>query len=101
MEINIREDKKIVDVWLTNADQHDESVIARLEQLYAKYKNTAYTVAVFKSGSKDLYQGTMDLYRYNRIRMAVAQKYREKMAQKTRRRSKNGNCDFLNRRSLG
>ena len=82
MEINIHEDKKVVDVWLTKAEKHDENVSAQLKQLYAKYKNTEYTVVVFKSGSKDLYQGTLNLCRYNRNRMAAAQIYRERMAPK-------------------
>jgi len=81
LEINFREDKKIIDVWLTKTEQHDESVSAQLKQLYAKYKNTEYTVAVFESGSKDLYQQTLDLCLYNRNRMAAAQVYRERMAQ--------------------
>lgn len=81
LEINIHEDKKVVDVWLTKAEKHDENVSAQLKQLYAKYKNTEYTVAVFESGSKDLYQQTLDLCLYNRNRMAAAQVYRERMAQ--------------------
>ena len=36
MEINIHEDKKVVDVWLTKAEKHDENVSAQLKQLYAK-----------------------------------------------------------------
>lgn len=81
MEINIREDKKIVDVWLTNDEQNDEGIAAQLKQLYARYKNTEYTVVVFKSGSKDLYQRTLDLCLYNRNRMAAAKIYRERMGQ--------------------
>ena len=72
MEINVREDKKIVEVWLTNADQEDPNVAARLDLLYAKYRNTDYTVAVFKSGKHDLYQSTLDLCKYNRMKETAA-----------------------------
>lgn len=68
MEINIRESSKIVEVWLTSAEQEDTSISARLKLLYAKYRNTNYSVVVFKSGKKDLYQGTLDLIMYNRKR---------------------------------
>lgn len=54
MEINTREDKKIVEVWLTNAEQEDAGVKARLNLLFAKYKENGYTVVVFKSGKKGL-----------------------------------------------
>ena len=79
MEITVNKDKKIVEVWLTNAEQEDASISARLKQLYAKYQNTDYTVAVFKSGKRDVYQSVLDLCKYNRMRAAVAQKYRDRM----------------------
>lgn len=73
MEIKTHEDKKIVEVWLTNAEQEDADVKARLNLLYAKYKNDGYTVAVFKSGKKDLFQCTAHLLRHNRIGEAATQ----------------------------
>ena len=77
LEIKTHEDKKIVEVWLTNAEQEDADVKARLNLLYAKYKNDGYTVAVFKSGRKDLFQCTAHLLRHNRMKEAAAQKNRE------------------------
>ena len=77
MEIKTHDDKKIVEVWLTNAEQEDAGVKARLNLLYAKYKNDGYTVAVFKSGKKDSFQCTAHLLRHNRMGEAVAQKNRE------------------------
>lgn len=82
MEIIINKEKEIVEVWVTNAEQEDAIVSARLKKLFAKYKNTDYTVAVFKSGKRDVYQGVLDLCRYNRMRAAAARKYRERMAEK-------------------
>ena len=77
MEIKTHEDKKIIEVWLTNAEQEDADVKARLNLMYAKYKNNGYTVVVFKSGKKDLFQGTAHLLRHNRMEEAAAQKNRE------------------------
>lgn len=81
MEINTHEDKKIVEIWLTNAEQEDASVKARLNLLFAKYKNDGYTVVVFKSGKKDLFQCTADLLRNNHMGEAVAQKHCERAVQ--------------------
>lgn len=72
LEINVREDKKIVEVWLTNADQEDPNVAARLDLLYAKYRNTDYMVSVFKSGKRDLYLSTLDLCLENRMKATAA-----------------------------
>lgn len=70
MEINVCEDRKIVEVWLTRAEQGDEAVQKRLKPLYAEYKDKKFTVAVFLSGSSDLYPDTRDLLLFNRRRAA-------------------------------
>ena len=54
MTITIHEPSKIVEVALTNAEQTDEAVKKQLNELYAQYKGTKYTVAVFFSGKRDL-----------------------------------------------
>lgn len=61
MELKVHDNTKIVEVWMTNAEKNDPTVQARLKELYAKYKEKKYTVAVFQSGSGDLYQSTRDL----------------------------------------
>lgn len=70
MELNVRDDRKIVEVWLTNEEQKDESLQAQLKPLYQAYKAKKYTVAVFLSGREDLTQRTSDLLCYNRKRLA-------------------------------
>ncbi|MGM9537670.1 MAG: hypothetical protein ACI3VN_05000 [Candidatus Onthomonas sp.] len=70
MELNVRDDRKIVEVWLTNEEQRDENLQARLKPLCQAYKEKKYTVAVFLSGSEDLTQRTSDLLCYNRKRLA-------------------------------
>ena len=61
MEINIREEQKIVDVWLTNAEGKD----ADLSGLYEKFSSRGYLVAVFRSGGEELAGLTANLLLYN------------------------------------
>ena len=61
MELKVHDNTKIVEVWMTNAEKNDPAVQARLKELYAKYKEKKYTVAVFHSGGGDLYQSIHDL----------------------------------------
>lgn len=66
MTITIHEPSKIVEVALTNAEQTDEAVKKQLNEVYARYKGTKYTVAVFFSGKRDLYEETRSLLLFNR-----------------------------------
>lgn len=80
MEINIRNDKKQVDIWLTNAEKNDPEIRKSLQDIYKEYQKKNYLVAVFESGSQDLYQNTLDLLRYNRRRSAEREVQRKKRA---------------------
>ena len=80
LEISIRDAQKIVEVWLTNSEKNDPAVAARLKPLYRAYQKQKYTVAVFQSGSSDLFGCTRDLLRYNRKRVAELETLREKSA---------------------
>lgn len=80
MEISIRDAQKIVEVWLTNGEKNDPAIVARLKPLYRAYQKQKYTVAVFQSGSADLFGCTRDLLRYNRKRVAELETLREKSA---------------------
>lgn len=66
MEINIREEQKIVDVWLTNAEGKDID----LSGLYEKFGSRGYLVAVFRSGGEALAGLTASLLLYNRKKSA-------------------------------
>ena len=66
MEINVRDDMKLVTIWLTRAEQEDTALREQLKTLYAEYKAKKYMVAQFHSGTEDLYQGTRDLLIFNR-----------------------------------
>lgn len=73
MEMNVKDDKQLVEIWLTNAEKNDQQLRAGLQDIYDKYKKKKYMVAVFESGEKDLYQGTLDLLAYNKKRIAELQ----------------------------
>ena len=82
MEMNVRDDMKLVDIWLTNAEKNDPQLRSSLQSIYDKYKEKKYTVAVFESGSEDLYENTLALLRYNKKRSAekaVARKKQREM----------------------
>ncbi len=69
MEIQVKDSCKIVEVWLSNEEKQDRTLLEGLKPLYEAYRERNYTVAVFASGGGDLYEGTRDLLRYNRDRL--------------------------------
>ena len=85
MELKVHDNSKIVEVWMTNAEKNDPAVQARMKELYAKYKEKKYTVAVFQSGGGDLYQSIHDLLAYNKKKCAEIAMQRAPRAQTTRR----------------
>ena len=66
MEINVNENKKIVEVWLSNEEKNNGLIKDKLKELYDMYKKTKYIVAVYESGSADLFSGTKSLLVQNR-----------------------------------
>ena len=78
MEMNVRDDQKLVEIWLTNAEKIDPVLREGLKEIYAKYKTKKYMVAVFESGKGDLYENTRDLLLYNRRRSAEKAVQQEK-----------------------
>ena len=79
MEINMNHDKKLVTVWLTNSEKSDPQIKRELQQIYDTYKKKKFLVAVFESGSGDLYENTRDLLLFNRRRLAEKEVCREKI----------------------
>ena len=78
MEINVKDEKRMVEIWLSNAEKRDTVLRESLKDIYDKFKKKKYLVAVFESGEKDLYQGTLDLLAYNKRRCAELEVQREK-----------------------
>ena len=80
MEVHVRDDMKLVTVWLTCAEREDTAIREQLKALYADYKAKKYMVAQFHSGTEDLYHNTRDLLRFNRKRIEELAVQREKQA---------------------
>ena len=78
LEINVRDDKQIVEIWLTNSEKDDHALRESLKDIYKKYKQKKYMVAVFESGNNDLYHNTLNLLSYNKKRIAELAVQREK-----------------------
>ena len=78
MEINVRDDTKVVEVWLTQEEKQDAALREQLKPLYKEYKEKKYQVAVFESGNRDLWEETGALLCYNRKRLARMEVEREK-----------------------
>ena len=78
MEINVNDETKIVEIWLTKAEQEDAGLREQLKPLYQKYKAKKYMVAQFESGDQDLEDITGALLVYNRNRSAQLEVEREK-----------------------
>lgn len=78
MEINVKDDIKIVEVWLTREEKRNATLREQLKPLYQDYKKKKYLVAVFESGSQNLWEETGALLCYNRKRIAQMEMEREK-----------------------
>ena len=78
--MEIREQNKIVELWLTREERDDSAFRESLKPIYQQYKDQNYLVAVFLSGEEDLYQQTRDLLLYNRRRQAEKEVQAEKQA---------------------
>ena len=78
MIMNVNDDQKIVEIWLTNAEKQDAVVAEQLKPIYQEYKEKKYLVAVFQSGGRDLCEATADLLCYNRKRLAQKEVERER-----------------------
>ncbi len=84
MEINVRDDRKIVEVWLTNQEKKDKNLQKQMENLYQQYSQKKYFVVTYMSGNQDLVEETSALLCYNRKRLAE-QEVRKKKVRTTRR----------------
>ena len=65
MDIRINDAEKIIEIWLTRADQ--ENLVTGTPLPVPDPRYGKYTVAVFQSGQRDLFGMTRDLLLQNRI----------------------------------
>lgn len=70
LEIRVRDENRLVEIWLTNAEKRDAGLRETLKPLYERYRAKKYLVAVFESGDRPLADAASDLLCYNRRRMA-------------------------------
>ena len=63
MTIEIREDKKRAEIWLTRKEASEDH--AELSRIISDYKRKKYFVAVFFSGDRDLCEMTKTLLKNN------------------------------------
>ena len=70
MELNVYHDRKLVEIWLTSAEQADEALQRRLKSLYKSYKSQKFLIAVLISGNASLEDCTIGLLRHNQTAAA-------------------------------
>ena len=70
MEMNVNDEQRIVEVWLSRAERNDAALAQRLRSQCKPYAEKGYFVVYFQSGDGNLYENTLDLLRYNRKRSA-------------------------------
>ena len=64
MELNVRNDSKIVEIWLTREEKQDAQLQKKLKLVYQSFHETGYTVATFLSGEQALEEITSGLICY-------------------------------------
>ena len=82
MKRSIDDKRKLVCIYLDQADQQNPFIQARLQPLYREYKQKKYCVAVLHSGQESLEALTRDLLLYNRRKMEELNMAAEKSAKK-------------------
>ena len=80
MTVDVNDTKKIVTIWLTNAEKDDAELRAAAYETCAEYHAKKYMAAVFFSGKDDLFDNTLAMLRYNRRRCAEAEIQKQKPA---------------------
>ncbi len=61
MEINAKDDLKLVEIWVTNDEQQSEGFEKKLEGICEENKAAGCKTVVFRSGNKNLYDCTEGL----------------------------------------
>ena len=68
--MEVHEQDKLVELWLTRAESRDPAFRDSLKPLCQQYKEQNYLVSMYLSGEAELYLQTRDLLLYNRRRLA-------------------------------
>ena len=81
MEMNVREDRKIVEIWMSSTEKGNAQLKESLKPMMKQYKAKKYTVVIFESGTHDLVDMTAGLLVYNRKRLVELEIKKEKAKQ--------------------
>ena len=66
MEIYEQAEKRIVEIWMTNADRQDKQLCDSVKQACARWKQQGLLPIIYFSGEKDLYEQTFALLERNK-----------------------------------
>ena len=66
MRIRRNEVDRILEIWLSNAEEADDRLRASLKPLFQESKRLGYMAVVYESGDRDLADGMRELLRHNR-----------------------------------
>lgn len=83
MEIYVRDDEKLIEVWLTKQEREKPEIKEQMAEICRQGKEKRFLVAVFLSGQEELGELTSALLRHNRDKLArqeVEQRKRKKGA---------------------
>ena len=78
--MEVKEQSRIVELWLTREERDDPAFRESLKPIYQQYKDQKYLVAVFLPGEEDLSQQPRALLLSNRRRLAEKEVQAEKQA---------------------
>jgi hypothetical protein len=73
MEVNVLDDPKRVEIWLSRNEASSNIIRDGLKPTYTRYRDKGYRVVVFESGQRDLFATTRDLLLGNRTQ-SISQK---------------------------
>lgn len=66
MEVNVLEQKRRVEIWLTNGDSNNAEILEAVEQIKKEYRTRRFFTVVFHSGAGDLLANTELLLSHNK-----------------------------------
>lgn len=70
MEIIVDKENKLVEVWVSSAENSMPDTEAKLKLIYAEYSKINYKTVVFRSGSADLSKCIEALIKSNMMKFA-------------------------------
>jgi len=81
MEININDNTKTAEFWLTRNESDNPDFRKNIKPLCKEFSSKKYFVAIFMSGDKELFEQTSNLLCYNKKRIAQLEVERDKQIQ--------------------